>query len=56
MKILIGKFSELTTIGFSDKTIGLLHLLTHQKQTPYMEYIKAIAVSPEASEIKRRDI
>lgn len=49
-------FAQLTALGFSDKTIGLLHLLTHQKQTPYMEYIKAIAVSPEASEIKRRDL
>lgn len=49
-------FADLTKLGFSDKTIGLLHLLTHQKQTDYMEYIKAIAVSDEATEIKMRDL
>ncbi len=32
-------FEKLTKLGFSDKTIGLLHLLTHQKPTPYDEYI-----------------
>lgn len=49
-------FANLTELGFSDKTIGLLHLLTHNKETSYMEYIKAIAVSNEASEIKRKDL
>lgn len=49
-------FANLTELGFSDKTIGLLHLLTHNKETPYMEYIKAVAVSNEASEIKRKDL
>lgn len=49
-------FKQLTELGFSDKTIGLLYLLTHQKETNYMEYIKAISVSPEASEIKRTDL
>lgn len=48
--------SELTGLGFSDKTISLLNLLTHNPATDYMEYIKAISVSPEASEIKRRDL
>jgi GTP diphosphokinase / guanosine-3',5'-bis(diphosphate) 3'-diphosphatase len=50
------KASELTGLGFSDKTIGLLHLLTHQKETDYMEYIKAISVSPEATKIKLADL
>ena len=49
-------FQELTALGFSDKTIGLLHLLTHQKETPYEDYIKAISVSKEATEIKLRDL
>ncbi len=48
--------SALTTLGFTDKTVGLLHLLTHQKTTDYMEYIKAISVSPEATQIKMRDL
>lgn len=49
-------FEALTKLGFSDKTIGLLHLLTHQKETSYDDYIKAIAVSPEATEIKKADL
>lgn len=49
-------FADLSKLGFSDKTIGLLHLLTHQKETPYDEYIKAISVSNEATEIKLRDL
>lgn len=46
-------FADLSKLGFSDKTIGLLHLLTHQKETPYDEYIKAISVSNEATEIEK---
>ncbi len=49
-------FEQLTKLGFSDRTIGLLHLVTHQKDTDYMEYIKAIAVSDEATEIKLADL
>lgn len=49
-------FEQLTKLGFSDKTIGILHLVTHQKDTDYMEYIKAIAVSDDATEIKLRDL
>ena len=49
-------FEQLTALGFSDKTIGLLHLLTHQKETPYDDYIKAISVSKEATEIKKKDL
>jgi (p)ppGpp synthase/HD superfamily hydrolase len=49
-------FEQLTALGFSDKTIGLLHLLTHQKETSYDDYIKAISVSKEAVEIKKRDL
>lgn len=50
------KASELTGLGFSDKTIGLLNLLTHHPGTEYMDYIKAISVSPEATQIKLRDL
>lgn len=49
-------FERLTALGFSDKTIGLLHLLTHQKEIPYDDYIKAISVNKEATEIKLRDL
>lgn len=49
-------FELLTKLGFSDKTIGILHLLTHQKNTDYFEYIKAIAVSDDATKIKISDL
>jgi len=49
-------FEQLTALGFSDKTIGLLHLLTHQRETSYDDYIKAISVSKEATEIKKKDL
>lgn len=49
-------FAKLTEAGFSDKVIGILHLLTHNKETPYDEYIKAISVSKEATAIKLADL
>jgi len=49
-------FEQLTKLGFSDKTIGILHLVTHDPKTDYMDYIKAISVSKEATEIKLRDL
>ena len=49
-------FSQLTDMGFSDKVIGILYLLTHDKNTPYDEYIKAISVSKEATAIKLKDL
>ena len=49
-------FKDLTNLGFSDKTIGLLHLLTHNSETPYQEYIKAIAVNKDATQIKLKDL
>ncbi len=48
--------SQLTELGFSDEVIGILHLLTHKKETDYDEYIKAIAVSKIAKEIKKADL
>lgn len=49
-------FSKLTELGFSDSVIGNLHLLTHNKETPYDEYIKAISVSKIATEVKKADL
>lgn len=48
--------ADLTKAGFSDKIVGDLHLLTHQKETPYMEYIKAISVSKIATAVKLADL
>ena len=49
-------FARLTSLGFNDNVIGILHLLTHDKNTPYHEYIKAIAVSDSATRIKLADL
>jgi len=49
-------FAKLTELGFSDNVIGCLHLLTHNEETPYDEYIKAISVHKIATEVKKADI
>ncbi len=38
-------FDDLAEEGFSDEVISTLRLLTHDKQTPYMEYIERICKS-----------
>lgn len=48
--------AQLSEMGFSEKVIGDLFLLTHKKETPYDEYIKAISVSKTATEIKKADL
>lgn len=42
--------------GFSAEIRLILELLTHRPETPYMDYIKALAVHPIAKEIKKADI
>ena len=49
-------FELLTKLGFSDKTIRLLYLLTHEEGTPYDDYIKAISTDEEATDIKLSDL
>jgi len=49
-------FEMLKEQGFSERTIEILRLLTHKKETPYMDYIKALSHDKDASEIKRRDL
>jgi len=48
--------SKLSALGFTDKVVGIIYLLTREKTTPYMEYIKAISVDKDASEIKIADL
>lgn len=38
-------FDDLVEIGFSEEVISALRLLTHDKETPYMEYIERICKS-----------
>ena len=49
-------YEYLSKEGFSSEVLLILQLLTHRKDTDYMTYIKAIAVHPIASAIKRADL
>lgn len=49
-------FDRLIEIGFSQEIVVILQLLTHRKETPYMDYIKAISVHSIAKQIKKADI
>jgi len=42
--------------GFSEEVIVILQLLTHRKETEYMDYIKALSVHPIAKAIKKADL
>lgn len=46
----------ISDLGFSERVVGILYLLTHDPNTPYDEYIKSIAVSKDATEIKLEDL
>jgi len=47
---------KLASEGFSLKVIQALTLLTHDKDTSYDEYIKAISTNPIAKAVKLRDL
>lgn len=47
---------ELIKERFSQNVIYALILLTHKKETPYDEYIKAIATDPLATKVKLADL
>jgi len=49
-------FDYLIECGFSDEVILILQLLTHKKETSYMDYIKALSVHPLAKAIKKADL
>jgi hypothetical protein len=51
-------FEELVEQGFSDEIIQTLKLLTHNKETDYMEYIRKIALSSNecAKKVKIADL
>jgi (p)ppGpp synthase/HD superfamily hydrolase len=42
--------------GFSDRVIAGVVALTHEKDEPYMDYIKRIALNPDARLIKMADL
>ena len=49
-------FEKLRAEGFSEEVVIILQLLTHRKETDYMDYIRAISIHPIAKAIKRSDL
>ena len=47
---------ELRMLGFSERVIRALDLLTYRKETPYDEYIKAISFNEDARLVKLADL
>ena len=48
--------ADLAAMGFDAKVISALKLLTRDKQTPYMEYIRAIKKDAIARKVKLADL
>ncbi len=42
--------------GFNQEVLDALELLTHDKETPYQEYIQRLAINKIAREVKLRDL
>ncbi|MBQ4558628.1 MAG: bifunctional (p)ppGpp synthetase/guanosine-3',5'-bis(diphosphate) 3'-pyrophosphohydrolase [Clostridia bacterium] len=49
-------FEDIRNLGFSEDVIDILKLLTHDKDTPYLEYVKQITTNKIALKIKLADI
>ena len=49
-------FEDLKAIGFDDKIIDALKLMTHDETVPYMEYVAAIKSNPIATAVKLADL
>lgn len=49
-------FDDLKEAGFNDSIIEALMLLTHNDDTPYMEYVKKIKTNPTARKVKLADL
>ena len=47
---------ELRLLGFSERVLTAVNLLTHDKGTDYQTYIKAIALNPDARIVKMADL
>ena len=47
---------ELRMVGFSDRIIKALDLLTHRKEVSYDDYIKAISFNADATKVKLADL
>lgn len=47
---------DLRRLGFSDRVLKALDLLTHRKDVPYDDYIKAISFNADATKVKLADL
>ena len=47
---------DLGDMGFPDKVLEVLTLLTHEDQVPYMDYVKKIKTNPIATKVKIADL
>lgn len=47
---------DLCKMGFGDRVIAALDLLTHREEVPYMEYVAAIGKNPIARAVKLADL
>ena len=47
---------DIAGMGFSQKVMEALALLTHDEAVPYMEYVKAIGKNPVARKVKLADL
>jgi len=49
-------FNHLRKAGFSERVIDGVKALTHENGVPYMDYIKIIALNPDARKVKMADL
>ena len=48
--------ADLYKMGFEERVVTAVGLLTHDKNVPYDDYIKAIALNEDATEVKKKDL
>lgn len=49
-------FAYLADAGFGEEILSALRLLTHEKDVPYVDYVKKIAQDPIAAKVKLADL
>ena len=47
---------DLRKMGFDEKVLAAIELMTHQDDVPYMEYVAAIKLNPIARAVKLADL
>ena len=47
---------DLRALGISEQAVAALELLTHERGTPYLDYVRALADNPLATKVKLADL